>query len=113
MVAQQRHAGAPENRHFTIGGPEVLASAAPSEKTLLNLLLPCLWRLPRSWPAEQQSTTTFLVTPGLSFKTEQLLTNLFIRVVGIGSGSTIVYAVKRLAERVKEEGLHLRYELIY
>ena len=33
----------------------------------------------------------------------------FIRVVGIGSGSTIVYAVKRLAERVKEEGLHLRY----
>jgi len=30
------------------------------------------------------------------------------RVVGIGSGSTIVYAVKRLAERVKEEGLHLR-----
>ena len=32
-----------------------------------------------------------------------------IRVVGIGSGSTIVYAVKRLAERVKEEGLHLRY----
>jgi ribose 5-phosphate isomerase A len=29
------------------------------------------------------------------------------RVVGIGSGSTIVYAVKRLAERVKEEGLHL------
>jgi len=30
------------------------------------------------------------------------------RVVGIGSGSTIVYAVKRLAERVKEEGLNLR-----
>lgn len=30
------------------------------------------------------------------------------RVVGIGSGSTIVYAVKRLAERVKEEGLKIR-----
>merc|ERR1712080_14018 len=30
------------------------------------------------------------------------------RVVGIGSGSTIVYAVQRLAERVKEEGLQLR-----
>jgi len=30
------------------------------------------------------------------------------RVVGIGSGSTIVYAVKRLAERVKEEDLNLR-----
>ena len=26
-------------------------------------------------------------------------------VVGIGSGSTIVYAVQRLAQRVKEEGL--------
>merc|ERR1712083_51317 len=33
------------------------------------------------------------------------------RVVGIGSGSTIVYAVKRLAERVKEEGLHLRIDV--
>jgi len=30
------------------------------------------------------------------------------KVVGVGSGSTIVYAVKRLAERVKEEGLQLR-----
>jgi len=30
------------------------------------------------------------------------------RVVGIGSGSTIVYAVQRLAERVREEGLDLR-----
>ena len=30
------------------------------------------------------------------------------RVVGIGSGSTIVFAVQRLAERVKEEGLQLR-----
>ena len=30
------------------------------------------------------------------------------RVVGVGSGSTIVYAVKRLAERVKEEGLQIR-----
>ena len=39
----------------------------------------------------------------------QTTTILSIRVVGIGSGSTIVYAVKRLAERVKEEGLHLRY----
>ena len=29
-------------------------------------------------------------------------------VVGVGSGSTIVYAVKRLAERVKEEGLQIR-----
>ena len=29
-------------------------------------------------------------------------------VVGVGSGSTIVYAVKRLAERVKEEGLTVR-----
>ena len=30
------------------------------------------------------------------------------RVVGIGSGSTIFFAVQRLAERVKEEGLQLR-----
>jgi len=30
------------------------------------------------------------------------------RVVGVGSGSTIVYAVERLAQRVKEEGLDLR-----
>jgi len=30
------------------------------------------------------------------------------RVVGIGSGSTIVFAVERLAERVKDEGLQLR-----
>jgi len=30
------------------------------------------------------------------------------KVVGIGSGSTIVYAVKRLAERVKQENLHIR-----
>jgi len=30
------------------------------------------------------------------------------KVVGVGSGSTIVYAVQRLAERVKEEGLQLR-----
>jgi len=30
------------------------------------------------------------------------------KVVGIGSGSTIVFAVQRLAERVKEEGLQLR-----
>lgn len=30
------------------------------------------------------------------------------RVVGIGSGSTIVYAVQRLAQRVKEEGLRVR-----
>lgn len=30
------------------------------------------------------------------------------RVVGIGSGSTIVYAVSRLAERVKQEGLVIR-----
>ena len=30
------------------------------------------------------------------------------RVVGIGSGSTIVYAVTRLAERVKQEGLEVR-----
>jgi len=30
------------------------------------------------------------------------------KVVGIGSGSTIVYAVQRLAERVKEEGLQLK-----
>lgn len=28
-------------------------------------------------------------------------------VVGIGSGSTIVYAVERLSERVKKEGLKL------
>jgi len=30
------------------------------------------------------------------------------KVVGVGSGSTIVYAVKRLAERVKEENLQIR-----
>merc|ERR1712004_729034 len=30
------------------------------------------------------------------------------RVVGIGSGSTIVFAAQRLAERVKDEGLQLR-----
>eukprot|EP00090_Calanus_glacialis_P012583 TRINITY_DN2117_c0_g1_i1.p1 TRINITY_DN2117_c0_g1~~TRINITY_DN2117_c0_g1_i1.p1 ORF type:complete len:293 (-),score=105.95 TRINITY_DN2117_c0_g1_i1:46-924(-) len=30
------------------------------------------------------------------------------KVVGVGSGSTIVYAVQRLAERVKEEGLQVR-----
>ena len=30
------------------------------------------------------------------------------RVVGIGSGSTIVYAVKRLAERVRQDGLAVR-----
>ena len=30
------------------------------------------------------------------------------RVVGVGSGSTIVYAVQRLAERVREEGLEVR-----
>jgi len=30
------------------------------------------------------------------------------RVVGVGSGSTIVYAVHRLAERVREEGLDIR-----
>jgi len=30
------------------------------------------------------------------------------RVLGIGSGSTIVYAVKRLAQRVTEEGLKIR-----
>ena len=29
-------------------------------------------------------------------------------VVGVGSGSTIVYAVQRLAERVREEGLKIR-----
>ena len=28
--------------------------------------------------------------------------------VGIGSGSTIVFAVQRLAERVKTEGLHVK-----
>lgn len=27
--------------------------------------------------------------------------------VGIGSGSTVVYAVQRLADRVKEEGLEV------
>ena len=32
------------------------------------------------------------------------------KVVGIGSGSTIVYAVQRLAERVKEENLQIRSE---
>ena len=30
------------------------------------------------------------------------------RVVGVGSGSTIVYAVRRLAEKVREEGLEVR-----
>jgi len=30
------------------------------------------------------------------------------KVVGVGSGSTIVYAVERLAQKVKEEGLQLR-----
>ena len=30
------------------------------------------------------------------------------KVVGVGSGSTIVYAVRRLAERVKEEGLEIK-----
>jgi len=30
------------------------------------------------------------------------------KVVGVGSGSTIVYAVQRLAERVREEGLQVR-----
>ena len=30
------------------------------------------------------------------------------KVVGVGSGSTIVYAVQRLAERVKAEGLQVR-----
>ena len=30
------------------------------------------------------------------------------KVVGVGSGSTIVFAVQRLAERVKEEGLDIR-----
>ena len=30
------------------------------------------------------------------------------RVVGVGSGSTIVFAVQRLAEKVKEEGLDIR-----
>jgi len=34
--------------------------------------------------------------------------NSSTKVVGIGSGSTIVYAVKRLAERVEEEGLQVR-----
>ena len=29
-------------------------------------------------------------------------------VVGVGSGSTIVYAVKRLAERVSKEGLNVK-----
>ena len=30
------------------------------------------------------------------------------KVVGVGSGSTIVYAVQRLAERVRDEGLQVR-----
>jgi ribose 5-phosphate isomerase A len=30
------------------------------------------------------------------------------RVIGVGSGSTIVYAMQRLAERAREEGLRLR-----
>eukprot|EP00092_Neocalanus_flemingeri_P067356 GFUD01082197.1.p1 GENE.GFUD01082197.1~~GFUD01082197.1.p1 ORF type:complete len:337 (-),score=88.59 GFUD01082197.1:9-1019(-) len=34
--------------------------------------------------------------------------NAATKVVGVGSGSTIVYAVQRLAERVKEEGLEVR-----
>ena len=33
------------------------------------------------------------------------------KVVGVGSGSTIVYAVKRLAERVKEENLQIRFTI--
>ena len=33
------------------------------------------------------------------------------RVVGVGSGSTIVYAVQRLAERVQQEGLAVRWRL--
>ena len=114
MAAQPsgRHAGAaPENRHFTITGWEVSSSAVRSwisERTLLTVLLPCLWRPPRSWLAELQLTTMYQVTPGLLFNKVQSLLDQSIRVVGIGSGSTIVYAVKRLAERVKEEGLHLR-----
>merc|ERR1712212_1448588 len=63
-----RHAGgAPENRHFTIAGREVSSSAAPcwiSERTLLTVLLPCLWRHPRSWLAELPLTTMYPVTPG-------------------------------------------------
>ena len=35
------------------------------------------------------------------------------KVVGIGSGSTIVYAVQRLAERVKEENLQIRSGSVY
>jgi len=34
--------------------------------------------------------------------------NADTKVVGIGSGSTIIYAVERLAEKVKEEGLSIR-----
>ena len=39
--------------------------------------------------------------------------NLFdvFKIVGVGSGSTIVYAVQRLAAREKEEGLNIRYNL--
>ena len=33
------------------------------------------------------------------------------KVVGVGSGSTIVYAVQRLAERVQQEGLAVRWGL--
>ena len=33
------------------------------------------------------------------------------KVVGVGSGSTIVYAVQRLAERVQQEGLAVRWRL--
>jgi ribose 5-phosphate isomerase A len=31
----------------------------------------------------------------------------FAQNLGIGSGSTVVYAVERLAQRVKQEGLHV------
>ena len=34
--------------------------------------------------------------------------NADTKVVGIGSGSTIIYAVERLTEKVKEEGLSIR-----
>jgi ribose 5-phosphate isomerase len=35
----------------------------------------------------------------------------WLQVVGVGSGSTVVYAVQRLADRVKQEGLILRLGL--
>ena len=35
--------------------------------------------------------------------------NATTKVVGVGSGSTIVYAVQRLAERVRAENLQIRY----